>query len=368
MENVGEINRDAFDARMLRFKGLGNGNADVSQPRRNHNKDVDTEADEDDRVTCVKSIDPSSVGGTSELLYPYSVASQNPLHTSFGESLSSTMDPSIKGFLNVEEVVWSSDMAGASSKTTNIFTELFPSLTEDTGNTLLSTQPKRVSAGRCTMIKQQVLGDRSDTHVDLFSSSLRVPSVPGTANIMWSDFPSEKCTEVMDTIWDMWDALLAENPNVTSDYSSYLGKFDPLESKVKGRTNIDDTIHVDESPIFQSVIVQDMPNSYAGATGGSKPIPRESRGRKKNGENSPMTIVKQTYSCGSGGGRGDDGSRIDDSFSGRKVELSSSSESSFSTPGGIKSSGLRKISISSDGDHFILTGLNLDVHCPVTGK
>ncbi|GJZ25124.1 hypothetical protein Tco_0562583 [Tanacetum coccineum] len=38
-------------------------------------------------------------------------------------------------------------------------------------------------------------------------------------------------------------------------------------------------------------------------------------------------------SGGSGGGQGNDGSRIDESFSGKKVELSSSSESSFSTPG-----------------------------------
>nr|GFA08563.1 hypothetical protein [Tanacetum cinerariifolium] len=59
--------------------------------------------------------------------------------------------------------------------------------------------------------------------------------------------------------------------------ASDLGNSDPLESRVKGSTNIDDTIHVDEAPIVQPVIIQDMPNSYAGAARGSKPIPSKSK-------------------------------------------------------------------------------------------
>ncbi|GJT44291.1 hypothetical protein Tco_0953006 [Tanacetum coccineum] len=59
---------------------------------------------------------------------------------------------------------------------------------------------------------------------NLVSSSLRVSYVPGTANVL--DLPSEKHTEVMETIWAMWDAFLIENPNVTSGYSSDLGKSD----------------------------------------------------------------------------------------------------------------------------------------------
>ncbi|GJW51884.1 hypothetical protein Tco_0093235 [Tanacetum coccineum] len=76
---------------------------------------------------------------------------------------------------------------------------------------------------------------------DLVSSSLRVPCVPGTANVVallgvplntlgdidnltkaidlgklevWLDLPSEKHTEVMETIWAMWDAFFTQNPNV----------------------------------------------------------------------------------------------------------------------------------------------------------
>ncbi|GJY94479.1 hypothetical protein Tco_0510840 [Tanacetum coccineum] len=74
----------------------------------------------------------------------------------------------------------------------------------------------------------------------------------------------------MDTICAMWHAFVAGNPNVTSAYSSDFGKSEPLENRVKGSTNVDDTIHIDESPIIQSVIVQDMPNSYVGAAGGLK--------------------------------------------------------------------------------------------------
>ncbi|GJZ04684.1 hypothetical protein Tco_0537959 [Tanacetum coccineum] len=88
---------------------------------------------------------------------------------------------------------------------------------------------------------------------DLVSSSLRVPCVPGTTNVVallrvplntlgdidnltkaidlgklevWSDLPSEKRTEVMETIWAMWDAFLTENPNAMSGYSSDSGKSD----------------------------------------------------------------------------------------------------------------------------------------------
>ncbi|GKC14043.1 hypothetical protein Tco_1010825 [Tanacetum coccineum] len=142
------------------------------------------------------------------------------------------------------------------------------------------------------------------TYDDVVSSSLHLLSVSGTANIadlfgvplntpwdndkltkdiewgkyeMWSDLHSDKHTEVMDTICAMWHAFVAGNPNVTSAYSSDLGKSEPLESRVKGSTNVDDTIHVDESPIVQSVIVQDMPNSYVGAAGGLKLVPSKSK-------------------------------------------------------------------------------------------
>ncbi|GJV22645.1 zinc knuckle CX2CX4HX4C containing protein [Tanacetum coccineum] len=142
------------------------------------------------------------------------------------------------------------------------------------------------------------------THDDVVSSSLHLPSVHGTAIIIdlfgvplntpgdidkltryielgkyevWSDLPSDKHTEVIDTICSMWDAFMAENLNVTGAYSSDSGKSEPLESMVKGSTNIDDTIHVDESLIVQSVIVQGMPNSYVGAAGGLKPVPSKSK-------------------------------------------------------------------------------------------
>ncbi|GKC59881.1 zinc knuckle CX2CX4HX4C containing protein, partial [Tanacetum coccineum] len=72
----------------------------------------------------------------------------------------------------------------------------------------------------------------------------------------------------------LWDDFLSKTLNPKSGYSSYSGKSDLLDSWV---TNIDDTIHVDESPIVQFVIVLDMPNSYACAAGGSKSIPSRSK-------------------------------------------------------------------------------------------
>ncbi|GJX89821.1 zinc knuckle CX2CX4HX4C containing protein [Tanacetum coccineum] len=101
--------------------------------------------------------------------------------------------------------------------------------------------------------EQHVMGDRSKTHVDLLSSSTHVPCVPSTTNgvallgvplntlgyfdnltkdielgklEVWSDLPSEKRTEVIETIWAMWDAFMAENPNsvdINTKSTSYAG-------------------------------------------------------------------------------------------------------------------------------------------------
>ncbi|GJY26628.1 MAPK kinase substrate protein-like protein [Tanacetum coccineum] len=103
------------------------------------------------------------------------------------------------------------------------------------------------------------------THVDivaeLFGVSLKTPKDIDdfTKGIelgkyeVWSELTSDKRKDVMDTIIAMWDAFVAENPNVTSAYSSDSVKTGSLESMAKGNTNLDDTVHVDD-PIFQSSV------------------------------------------------------------------------------------------------------------------
>ncbi|GJW37645.1 retrovirus-related pol polyprotein from transposon TNT 1-94 [Tanacetum coccineum] len=144
---------------------------------------------------------------------------------------------------------------------------------------------------------------------------------------VWSDLTSENRTEVMETIWAMWDALLTENPNATSGYSSDSGKSDVVaefldvslttlkkiddftkdlelgkyavwseitrdahkevldnistrwntlvaECKSKGTLNANDNMFSEVSPndpIVQSVDIHEKPSSYVGAAGGSKP-------------------------------------------------------------------------------------------------
>ncbi|GJZ73647.1 hypothetical protein Tco_0637793 [Tanacetum coccineum] len=132
----------------------------------------------------------------------------------------------------------------------------------------------------------------TSSKVDLVLRSLCVSCVPGTANIvallgvqlktlgdidnltkeielgkleLWSDLPSENKTEVLETIWAMWDAFLAENPNVSNGYSLDSGKSDPLENRVKGN-----------DPIVKSVDIHEKPRSYIGAAEGSKSEPRRS--------------------------------------------------------------------------------------------
>ncbi|GJT72152.1 zinc knuckle CX2CX4HX4C containing protein [Tanacetum coccineum] len=150
---------------------------------------------------------------------------------------------------------------------------------------------------------------------------------------VWSDLPSEKRTEVMETIWAMWDAFLTENPNATSSYSSYSGKSDVVakffdvslitlkdiydftkdlelgkyalwsemtcdtrkevldnistrwnalvaESKSKGTLSADNNMSSEVSPndpIVQSIDIHEKPSSCVGAAGGSKPEPSKSK-------------------------------------------------------------------------------------------
>nr|GEV62453.1 hypothetical protein [Tanacetum cinerariifolium] len=101
------------------------------------------------------------------------------------------------------------------------------------------------------------------THVDvvaeLFGVSLKNPEDIDdfTKGIelgkyeVWLELTSDKHKDVMDTIYAMYDAFVAENPNVTSSYSSNSVKIDSLESMAKGNTNLDDTVHVDD-PIVQA--------------------------------------------------------------------------------------------------------------------
>nr|GEZ66916.1 hypothetical protein [Tanacetum cinerariifolium] len=126
----------------------------------------------------------------------------------------------------------------------------------------------------------------SETDFDLISSSFHVPSVPGTANVVdlfgvplntlgdidnltkyielgkyevWSDFPSEKYTKVIDTIWAIWDDFVAENNNVTSGYSLDSGKYDPPESRVNGFS--EDKLSIIASQIGKHIMLESYTSS-----------------------------------------------------------------------------------------------------------
>ncbi|GJS36480.1 zinc knuckle CX2CX4HX4C containing protein, partial [Tanacetum coccineum] len=279
--------RESVADRIRRIKGVNPYNEAMKQPRqafrviRNPSSDYGLSNDEGDGI------------GVSAHAGKFGLASSfEGFTSSFGElnPKSLTMNPSSGP--KIEVAAWSNATpAGVSNDST----------TTPTGGANMEAK-SRVQLASAN--EQHVMGDRSKTHVDLVSISLHVPSVPGTANVVdlfgvplntlgdidnltkdmelgkyevWSDLPGEKHTRVMDSIWAMWDAFVVENPNTTSGYSLDQSKSNLLESSVKGSTNIDDTIHVDESPFVQSVIVQDMPNSYAGAAGGSKPVPSKSK-------------------------------------------------------------------------------------------
>ncbi|GJS93808.1 hypothetical protein Tco_0800776 [Tanacetum coccineum] len=140
------------------------------------------------------------------------------------------------------------------------------------------------------------------TDGDLVSSSLRVPCVPGTANVVaLLGVP----LNTLGDIDNLTKAIDLENPNATSGYSSYLGKSDvgigiergtyevwskltreqrkvilktahdrwnnlvelqkkaTMVDKQSGEVSLDD-------PIVKIVNVNEQPSSYVSAVGGSK--------------------------------------------------------------------------------------------------
>ncbi|GKC23077.1 hypothetical protein Tco_1025227 [Tanacetum coccineum] len=103
-------------------------------------------------------------------------------------------------------------------------------------------------------------------------SDLNTSGMRTHVDVVWSELTSDKRKEVMDTICAMWDAFVAENPNVTSAHSSNSVKTGSLKSMDNGNKNLDDIVHVDD-PIVQSVSIQDKPSSYVATTEGSLPEP-----------------------------------------------------------------------------------------------
>ncbi|GJU37347.1 zinc knuckle CX2CX4HX4C containing protein [Tanacetum coccineum] len=147
--------------------------------------------------------------------------------------------------------------------------------------------------------KQQVVGDRSETH-DLVSSYLHVPCVPGMANVVallgvplntlgdidkltkdielgkldvWSDLPSEKRTEVMETIWAMWDAFMVENPNVVMLNLLIREILTRWKTGSRVVTNLDDHIPCGESHCTFCHCSRNNINIMQCARGGMKLLP-----------------------------------------------------------------------------------------------
>ncbi|GKB28935.1 zinc knuckle CX2CX4HX4C containing protein, partial [Tanacetum coccineum] len=86
--------------------------------------------------------------------------------------------------------------------------------------------------------------------------------------LLWSELTREKRKEVLDTIGDIWDALVEES--VTRANSS-----DPVVSKYSESVNTTfdnntPSMVAPSDPIIQSVYIHKQPSSYVGAVGGSK--------------------------------------------------------------------------------------------------
>ncbi|GKC24402.1 zinc knuckle CX2CX4HX4C containing protein, partial [Tanacetum coccineum] len=115
---------------------------------------------------------------------------------------------------------------------------------------------------------QSVAADGRHCYVDIddFTKGFELGKYP-----VWSDLTREKSKEVLDTIGDIWDALV--EVSVTRANSS-----DPVVSKSSESVNLTFGNNMPSKvapsdPIIQSVYINEQPSSYLGAAGGSKTEP-----------------------------------------------------------------------------------------------
>nr|GEU69254.1 putative reverse transcriptase domain-containing protein [Tanacetum cinerariifolium] len=245
-----------------RLKGLEAEDAGVPKPRMAA------------RVLRNPSMELMSHMERNAILIDATCVDNDGIPTSFGESTYPhllTINPSSNVVSDVEEGIWSTSFTGEknsnlagnfSSKPNSYANAASGSFVVNTNPCATSIKPhvnltKHASVSNdsttshtsganmeaksrvqpASADEQHVMGDRSKTHIDLILSSLNVPCVLGTANVValfgvplntlgdidnltkyielgkyevWSDLPSKMCIEVMDTIWAMWDAFLAE--------------------------------------------------------------------------------------------------------------------------------------------------------------
>ncbi|GKA08465.1 hypothetical protein Tco_0687796 [Tanacetum coccineum] len=90
----------------------------------------------------------------------------------------------------------------------------------------------------------------------------------GKHEVVWSAMTCEQHQDVMDAIFTKWKVLMAENPSELNDKT--------VGNTTEVTTN-DDTTHMDNSSIIQSVIIQLQHRSYVGVAGGSKPEQNKSK-------------------------------------------------------------------------------------------
>ncbi|GKD41321.1 hypothetical protein Tco_1261528, partial [Tanacetum coccineum] len=88
----------------------------------------------------------------------------------------------------------------------------------------------------------------------------------GKHEAVWSGMTEERHKDVMDSMFTTWKRLTDENPSVASN----------VENTAMDTIN-EDTLHMDDSLIVQSVTIQDKSRSYVGVAGGLKSEPSKSK-------------------------------------------------------------------------------------------
>nr|GEV32544.1 retrovirus-related Pol polyprotein from transposon TNT 1-94 [Tanacetum cinerariifolium] len=145
---------------------------------------------------------------------------------------------------------------------------------------------------------------KSYKDIDDFTKGIKLGKCP-----LWSKLTREKRKEVLDTIGDMWDALVDEN--VTRDNSSNLVVSKSLELVNQTFDNDMPSKVLPSDPIVQSVYIHERPSSYAGAAGGSKTKPSKAKANFRSlclenlceGEkfSIPRKVVEMYYACNNWG-------------------------------------------------------------------
>ncbi|GJS49188.1 hypothetical protein Tco_0599309 [Tanacetum coccineum] len=247
---------------------LRNPNSSVGSDQRNPNLGLESMIEESGiRNKDVPIVEDRPAGSSS-----FSFAGKSSLRTSIGEStFVSAMNPSSVNPIDVKELAWSSWATSGIDRPTGVQSGMFPYISEATNSSLKPTG-RSTSTSVGTKVTGQSTSIKLTKPVVILGVSIASKEeLIGLVNKIESGALDEVISKLTIVERQAAHALVLE---LAKGFNYVNSESDTLSDE-PNRVTTGGVSHID--PIVQSVSFHEKPNSYVGATRGSKPEPSKSK-------------------------------------------------------------------------------------------